>query len=132
MYFICYILLKSIHILSTIYIIEISLFTLQRSFILLNCKHLKDHRAVISAVLPLIINKDVQLQFSGCGRETRGQKKENFSKTLTNQILKGSRYYMDTISKFSILIYLLYITNFLFFCYRHCTRKIFQYIRKRL
>jgi hypothetical protein len=68
----------------------------------------------MSTVLPLIINKDVQLQFSGCGRETRGQKKENFSKTETNQILKGSRYYMDAISTFSTLINLLYIINFLF------------------
>ncbi|XP_033217156.1 uncharacterized protein LOC117172953 [Belonocnema kinseyi] len=62
--------------------------TALKSFIRHNTKLLKDFKAAINAVLPMIISKEVQLQYSGFGRFTKGQRKENFSKTTTCTILK--------------------------------------------
>jgi len=56
---------------------------------LLNSNLLPDFKTVVNAVPNLIISKNVQIQFSGFDRITKGQKKENFSKTKTYNILKG-------------------------------------------
>jgi len=40
-------------------------------------------------VIPLIISKEIQLQYSAFGRETNGIKKLNFSGTTTYKYLRG-------------------------------------------
>ena len=51
----------------------------------------------IMAVIPKIISKDVQLQFSAFGRETSGKKKLNFSSTNAFKYLQG--YYIITYNR---------------------------------
>jgi len=44
----------------------------------------------LRAVIPLIISKEIQLEYSAFGRETNGIKKLNFSGTTTYKYLLGT------------------------------------------
>ena len=71
---------------------------------LLNSNLLPDFKTVVNAILPMIISKNVQIQFSGFGRITKGQRKENFSKTKTYNILKRQIIVVCKASKICTLI----------------------------
>jgi len=43
----------------------------------------------ISIILTSLLSKDIQLQYSACGRETSGQKKKSFCDTMTFKCMKG-------------------------------------------
>lgn len=48
----------------------------------------------LTVVIPKIICKEVQLMYSAFGRETNGQKKLNFSSTITYKYLLGILYHI--------------------------------------
>lgn len=48
----------------------------------------------LTAVMPHIMSKDVQLLYSAFGRETNGSKKLNFSMTQTYKYLLGSYFFV--------------------------------------
>lgn len=90
---------------------------------MLNSKLITEFKPVINTVLPLIISLDVQLQYSGFGRITKGHKKRNFSKTRTFNILKGKSIF----KKLGKCVLGLTISACQYFntsCYRNGTTKI--------
>ncbi|CAI6377800.1 unnamed protein product [Macrosiphum euphorbiae] len=68
-----------------------------KCFIIINMKGMAKINDDIMAVIPKIISKDVQLQFSAFGRETSGKKKLNFSSTNAFKYLQG--YYIITYNR---------------------------------
>lgn len=48
----------------------------------------------ISVILTALLSKDIQLQYSACGREISGQKKKNFCDTMTFKCIKGIFYFL--------------------------------------
>lgn len=47
----------------------------------------------ISKILTALLSKDIQLQYSGCGRETAGQKKKSFCDTHMFKCMRGIYYF---------------------------------------
>lgn len=48
---------------------------------------LNTEKKIVSKILGAMMSKNVQLQYSGIGREVRGQGKQNFSRTEVSAIL---------------------------------------------
>lgn len=46
----------------------------------------------LTAILPKIMGKNVQILYSGYGREVNGKKKRDFSTTETCKCLKGTSF----------------------------------------
>jgi len=46
----------------------------------------------ISVILTTLLSKDIQLQYSACGREIGGQKKKSFCNTRTFECMRGTLY----------------------------------------
>jgi len=46
----------------------------------------------ISVILTALLSKDIQLQYSACGREIGGQKKKSFCNTRTFECMRGIFY----------------------------------------
>lgn len=68
----------------------------------------------LTTVIPKIISKAVQLQYSAFGRECNGVKKLNFSETETYKLLLGIIILKATF-RFIIHIFLPYFMNNIFF-----------------
>ncbi|XP_029342523.1 uncharacterized protein LOC107885323 isoform X1 [Acyrthosiphon pisum] len=66
---------------------DIELVKKLKCFIVLNMKTSSKVSDNLTAVIPKIICKEVQLMYSAFGRETNGQKKFNFSSTITYKYL---------------------------------------------
>ncbi|CAI6373472.1 unnamed protein product [Macrosiphum euphorbiae] len=66
---------------------DIELVKKLKCFIVLNMKTSSKVSDNLTAVIPKIICKEVQLMYSAFGRETNGQKKLNFSSTITYKYL---------------------------------------------
>lgn len=70
----------------------------------------------ISKILTALLSKDIQLQYSACGRETCGQKKMSFCDTHTFKCMRGILFF-PVITQKDILFFsssLYFLENFPF------------------
>ncbi|XP_051168641.1 uncharacterized protein LOC127286300 [Leptopilina boulardi] len=63
----------------------------------------KTVKSAINDVLPSFLTKEVQLQYSGCGKLTKGVRKENFSQTNIHRCLEGVILKLLTTTKSEIV-----------------------------
>lgn len=62
---------------------------LQKKIIINQAIGIENSTKAISKILTALLSKDIQLQYSACGRETCGQKKKSFCDTRIFHCIRG-------------------------------------------